>query len=319
MTRISVVVPMYRVGGWDVICDSLRGQTFLDFELVVADAIHAHRADLVRDKACGYPFDVKHLAPSGGLALSDYSRAINDAVTACSGDVVVIQSDYTWMPPDCLQKHWEAFDNGRRKKRCYMLDNHCTELHPLHPLFKSYGPDWEGKNPTMEERAALELRMTEAADEYEADLNSGRLSDLMWSIFKKPLAWEDVQGLKVLRSHQKQGQPLDPNWCSLKNEGIPTEAFLAVNGLDEDMDGSHLYQDQEFAWRVHGAGYTWTTVPGGDAYIVNPRSVLYCKRLTRPQRGGVETDSNESRMYRKRATGEGVNPHRNLRAERGAK
>lgn len=317
--KVSVLVPMYRPGGWDVVCDSLRGQTHRDFELVVADAIYRYRADIVREKLEAYPFAVKHLPPSGGVALSDYSHAINDAVAHCSGELVVIQSDYTWMPPDCLATHWAAYQSTTRRRKCYMLDNHCTELPPLHPTFRGYGPNWEAKPYiTPEERTAFERQMTEAADEYEADLASGRLADLMWSIFKQPLTWGDVQGLKILRSHVKQGQSLDPNWCSLKNEGIPTEAFLAVNGLDEDMDGSHLYQDQEFAWRVARAGYAWTTYEGGGAYMVNPRSVLYCKRLLRPQRGGDETDSNESRMYRKQRTGERVNPHRDLRAERRA-
>lgn len=310
---ISVVCPMYRIGGWDVVCDSLRDQDYDDFELVVADAIHQHRADIVREKADSYPFTIKHLPPSGGVALSDYSRAINDAIAHCSGELVVIQSDYTWMPPDCLSRHWEAYQSTTRRRKCYMLDNHCTELPPLHPLFRGYGPNWEAKPYiTPEEREQFERQMTEAADEYEADLASGRLKDLMWSIFKQPLTWADVQGLKVLRSHVKQGQSLDPNWCSLKNEGIPTEAFLVVNGLDEDMDGSHLYQDQEFAWRTAAAGYTWTTAEGGAAYMVNPRSVLYCKRLLRPMA------ANGDEMRRKQRTGERVNPGRDLRAERRA-
>ncbi len=315
--KVSVVVPMYRVGGFDVVCDSLAGQTMPtnEFELIVADAIFERRHPRIEERLGGYPFDIWHLPPSGGMALSDYSRAINDAVARARGELVVIQSDYTWLAPDCLEAHWNAY--SRYPRACHMLDNHCTELPPLAPGFRSYGPNWEAKPyVTPEERTFLEGEMTRAADDYERDLAAGGLDHLMWSIFERPLDWPAVQALPITRSHLKQGVAIDPNWCSLKNEGIPTEAFLAANGLDEDMDGSHLYQDQEFAWRTAGLGYHWTTTQGGLAYMVNPRAVIYCKRLTRPMRGDGE--SNEARMYRKRQTGERINSHRDLRAERRA-
>lgn len=320
--RVSVVVPMYRVGGWDVVCDSLEGQTFREFELVVADAIEPRRAPLIAEKLSRYSFPIRHLGPSGGMALSDYSRAINDAVTHARGELVVIQSDYTWMPPGCLQAHYDAHMAAvsRGERACFMLDNHCTELPPLAEGLGAYGPDWEAKPyVTAEERVQLEREMSIAADRYELDLEGGKLDHLMWSIFKVPLTNAEVLALPIKRSHLKQGIALDPNWCSLKNEGIPTNAFLDVNGLDEDMDGSHLYQDQEFAYRAARAGYRWTTAPGGTAYMVNPRSVIYCKRVARPMRGDAGTDSNEARMKKKQATQEMVNPHRNLRAERAAR
>jgi hypothetical protein len=75
------------------------------------------------------------------------------------------------------------------------------------------------------------------------------------------------------------------------------------------MDGCHLYQDQEFAYRVERAGYRWATTPGAAAYIVNPRSVLSAKRLERPM------TTNGDIMYRKQASGERVNTHRDLRRE----
>lgn len=308
---------MYRIGGFDVVCDSLAGQTMAasDFELVVADAIFERRHPLIEERLRGYSYDIVHLPPNGGVTLSDYSRAINSAVIAARGELIVIQSDYTWLAPDCLEAHWRAYEKSPRA--CHMLDNHCTELPELAPGFRGYGPNWEAKPyVTDEERTFLEGEMTKAAAEYERDLNAGSLDSLMWTIFREPLTWEAVQKLRVTRSHEKQGKSLDPNWCSLKNEGIPTEAFLAANGLDEDMDGSHLYQDQEFAWRAAAKGYRWTTAPGGLAYMVNPRALLYCKRLTRPMRGGDAVDSNEARMYRKRRTGEAVNPSRDLRSER---
>ncbi len=306
--KISVVIPTYRVGGLDVVFDSLQKQTHQDFELVVVDAIHSLRAPHVEHLMAKYGFPYRYLAPSGGVHLSNYSRSINDALAHCSGDLVVIQADYTWFPPECLEVHARCHANS--PKACFMLDNHCTALPPLHPSFTSYGPNWEGTDPTPAERTENERKMNEAAFDYSRDLHSGKLNSVMWSLFEKPLTNEEVMALPITRSHLKQGQPIDPNWASLKNESMPIEAFLSINGMDEDFDNSHLYQDQEVAWRMHRAGYSWTTAPGGEAYMVNPRSVIYAKILSRPMM------ENKGIMDRKQGTGEAINPHRNIRQER---
>ncbi len=307
MTAVSVLVPSYRIGGVDVLCDSLDNQTFCDFELVVVDAIWAVRG--IRHRLDSYSFPIKHIRPTGGPTLSNYCRSINDAIVRCAGELVVIQTDYTWLPPDCLAEHWRAYE-ASDKRTCILRDNHCTALPPLHPEFQSYGPDME--QFTEGRRAEIEAEINAGADRYAEDLAAGNLDRFMWSIFAEPLTQATVDDLPITRSDVKQGRPaIDYRHCSLKNEGIPLEAFLAVNGLDEDFDGSHLYQDQEFAWRVERAGFRWTTEPGASVSIINPRTVLSSKRLDRPM------DTNGVLMHSKQAAGYGVaNPHRDLRAER---
>jgi hypothetical protein len=161
-------------------------------------------------------------------------------------------------------------------------------------------------------RAQIEAEINAGADRYAADLAAGKLDRFMWSIFAEPLTQATVDALPVTRSDVKQGRPaIDYRHCSLKNEGIPLEAFLAVNGLDERFDGSHLYQDQEFALRVERAGFRWTTEPGAEVKIINPRTHLSSKRLERPM------DSNGALMQELLASPRThANPHRNLREER---
>jgi hypothetical protein len=316
VTRVSVLVPTYRPGGIDVLLEGLAVQRFTDFELLLADELYARRNPIVSHKFGNYSFPVKHIAPTGGPRLSNYCQSINNAITHAAGEIVVIQTDYTWMPPDCLAIHWRAYEQSDRRS-CFMLDNHCTELPPLHPEFRGYGPDLELF--TEDRREAIEREINEGADAYARDLVDGKLDRFMWSIFAESPTQATVDALPVTRSHTKGGQALDPNWASLKNEGIPIEAFLAVNGIDENLDGSHLYQDQSFAWCVARAGYRWTTAPGGEAYIVNPRTKLSCKRVARPMREIIGTDSNEARFKATQAEGAvRVNPHRDLRAEREA-
>lgn len=311
MALISVIAPTYRLG-LDVICDSLAAQTFTDFEYVVPDAIFDRRHPLVAERLASYPFPIKHVRPSGGPELSNYCRSINDAIVQCSGELVVIVCDYNWFPPDCLAEHWRAYQESD-KRTCFVRDNHCTALPPLHPEFTPYGPDME--QFTEGRRAEIEAEINAGADRYAADLEAGKLDRFMWSIFAEPLTNDAVMALPITRSDVKQGRPaIDYRHCSLKNEGIPLEAFLAVNGLDERMDGSHLYQDQEFALRVERAGFRWATLPGASTMIVNPRTVLSSKRLDRPMA------SNGALMDQLLASGETLaNPRRNLRAEREAR
>jgi len=307
--RVSVVVPSYRTGGFDVLVRSLSAQFLSDFELLVPDAIFEHRNPSLANGLRSWSFTIKHIAPTGGPALSNYCRSINDAIVQASGELIVIQTDYTWLPPDCLAEHWRAYEESD-KRTCFLRDNHCTALPPLHPEFTPYGPDME--QFTEGRREQIEREINEGAGRYAADLAAGKLDRFMWSIFAEPPTHEQVMALPITRSDVKQGRPeIDYRHCSLKNEGIPLEAFLAVNGLDEEMDGSHLYQDQGFALCVERAGFRWTTAPGASVFIVNPRTVLSSKRLDRPMA------SNGARMQQIIDSGTSrLNPHRDLRAER---
>lgn len=306
---ISVIVPTYRTGGLDLLFGSLRKQTYRDFELILADEIFDRRIPIIRDRLelSALDFRTTVLRPDGGPRLSNYSRSINNAIARARGEIILLQADYTWLNEDCLERHAEL--HARGEKICAMLDYSYCSLPPCDPRFPHYVPD-PGKVFTLADGAEHERSVTEAADRYERDLESGILDPLMWSIFETEITTrEQVDALPTTLTHSKQGMSITADWASLKNESYRREDLLAVNGLDEDLDGSHLYQDQEVARRLQRYGVRFVTAPGGATRMPKPLGIFYSKRILHSMA------ENGRIMDRKAGTGERVNPHRDLRAE----
>lgn len=310
---ISVIVPTTRVGGLDILTQSLARQTCRDFELVLADAIHAYRAPLVAERMAELPFPVQHLAPSGGVALSDYSRSINDALVAAKGDVVLILPDYSWLPANAIEIHATFHDEHRGQRKVLASGYTYLTLPPLHSAFPGYHPERQQSYAPLDlvgRGDGYERAITAEAERYEADLRSGRLDPVMWSLFAEPFTSESLADLGVESTHRLFDCEFSWRYCSLKNESYPIEFWEELNGLDEDLDGSHLYQDQALGYRLNDAGWTYERMKGGELLIPNPRSVFAAKRVLR------RMAENAVEYERKRATGAAVNPGWSLRERR---
>jgi glycosyltransferase involved in cell wall biosynthesis len=312
---LSIVVPSVRVGGLDVLCDSLAAQTCTDFELVLADGIHDARAPHVADRLAAQPFPVQHLA-SGGLPLSNYCRSINDAVVAARGDTILMLPDYTWLAPNTVEKHVRFHEANRGARRSLMIGYEYRFPPALDSRFPGYHPkliDSAAAFDLHDPAASWEVLTTREAERYSVDLFTGALEPFMWSIFVEPLTADSVAALELEHSHKLFGVEWSYRYCSLKNESFPVEAWLELNGLDEDMDGSHLFQDLAWGERLNRAGWEWEREEGGEITVVNPRSVFSAKRIPRPMR------TNETIAQQKLDSGAPVNPGWSLRERRASR
>jgi len=274
---ISVVVPTNRVGGLDVLLDSLAAQTFRDFELILVDNIWRHRSRLVHDRIQSLPFRVKHIEPrENPFPRVAYCRTMNTGIAHARGETLVFLCDYSWLSPDCLATHAAV---QKATPGPVHLDYDYCELPPPRAGFPGYHQDGrDGSDP------GYVAAINATTDRYVADLQAGKLDPFMWSLFAEPL--DSPMGLAVNHRHRpcKTREAGDFNWCSFKNESFPTELFLEMNGLNEQLDASHCYQDQEFSYRLRGRGIEWINGPAetGMVTVVNPRPVLNVKRLEKP-------------------------------------
>lgn len=312
---ISVIVPTNRIGGLDVLFDSLAQQTYRNFELIVVDAIRNWRVS----RELGIANGNKYFGAAGSVRYiltkprSDpfprvaYCEAVNSGIAHARGDVILLACDFTWFRPDCLETH-AALQAQHRAP--VMLDYDYRALPPLAPAFEPYAQ----KLHASDDGYADELNATTAR--YCADLASGKLNPLMWSIFEKPLTDDTVSALDITHKHLPCSvrELNDWNWCSFKNESFPTELFLDMNGLDEAYDESHCYQDQEFSYRLRERGIKWVSGPPGTGMVsvIDPRPVLNVKQLKKPISWNKAL-CEDIRVASKRLP---VNPEFNLREER---
>ena len=260
-----------RVGGLDVLFAGLAQQTFTDFELVLSDGLWKHRNELVALKACAYPFRVTHIEPfSNPFPVNSFCRYANTAIARARGELALMITDYTWLPPESLAVHWAAYEEGKAARVGLMCPHRYVELPQLNSAFWSY------KN--------------EEIDHYVNDLKNGDLESLMWSIFDKPFTGllEDPRAMKTDPStgaDPKLTWPsgvVPPTYFHGKHESVPMQVLVDANGWDEDLDGTHGWQDAELAERLGARGVNWRLDNTNVACIVNPRSVFPLAKRLRP-------------------------------------
>jgi glycosyltransferase involved in cell wall biosynthesis len=275
---LSVVVPTMRAGGLNYLCDSLDRQTFRDFELVLSDQLWRYRHERVAKLAEFYAFPIVHVEPAPNpFPVSSWCKVSNAALEHARGEVVVFLVDYTYVPPTVLERH-ARFHREHGPVEGLMCPHQYLSL-PSVP-FPPYAK--------------------EEIDRYVADLEHGRLDAVMWGWGEAgthELALDPVYQNADPKLARPAG-PIDPSYFHAKNESVKLEPLLAVNGWDEEFDGTHPYQDMDLAGRLYvRAGVTWELDPANVVYIINPRPVFpFPRRLEHP-------DRNEGLWKRKTAAG----------------
>jgi hypothetical protein len=280
MPKISVVCPTMRLGGIDVLCHGLFQQTFRDFELVLVDGLFKRRSDIFKEKLPpGVNFTFKHLEPRDNpFPINSFCRYSNTALLHVDCEIVLFITDYTWLPPYALANH-VAFHTYPPWPNAGLMSPHdYVGLPPLSPIFPTYG--------------------REDIDTYVNDLDSGKLDPLMYSIFDGGFSGInklgadpniDRSGARDLKLDYNRG-PIDSTWFHGKNESCQLKSVLDINGWDEDLDGSHGWQDTDLADRLSKtAGVSWYVDPAVVAYIVNPRYIFpHGKRIKDNQTSEIE-------------------------------
>jgi glycosyltransferase involved in cell wall biosynthesis len=287
--KISLIIPTMRVGGLDILTHGLKGQNFRDFELVLVDGIHDLRIGIFDDKSLDFP--ITHIAPrENPFPLNSFCQYSNTGLVHARGDLVLFATDYTWFPPDCIEKHI-IFHEALGRGHGLMCPHRYITLPSLNPKFIPYKPF-----------------STDEAEKYAQDVRS-MPPELMWSILltefnseADKMPHEEIPSGHIFYGHDPKlflpPGPVVPSMFHGKNESCRLENVLDVNGWDEDLDGTHGYQDSDLADRLTTKmGLQWTLDPGNIAYIVNPRSVFPFARRTR------EITTNEAIWNSKRLAG----------------
>lgn len=273
--KFSIVVPTMRIGGVDVLFHGLQKQTFRDFELVLVDDLKGWRSSLYKDegiwayhsyefrKSDGCPFDMLHVEPFGNdFPRAHYCRSMNTGLRVARGEIVVLLVDYTWLPPTFLEEH--ARLHAEHPERV-VLAQHRTVFPPA--VF-----DEVDYRPTLEQYTALGM------DRYVADLRTPKLDRFRFSIFSDP--FEDPTPLPDdrrfgydTRGDFPEGPIHDHLLFYCRGESVRRAHLEAVDGFDEDYDGSHAYQDSDVADRLkRKLGLEFYNAPGiPPTVIVNPR------------------------------------------------
>lgn len=225
--------------------------------------------DVLASRFAQCPFTVKHLPVERSLfPVCSTMRASNTALRAAEGELIVHVCDGAVPGPSFLADHW----------RNYKEDPKSFGIQP-----------YRGRTVKPEHWS---LPMMGAWDMVERCVQGGNLfPEVAWTGFKG-------RGLmhRVPVNVDFFCEPLDPAqppggspalgveagkyanewWAHYKVDSIPREAYLAVNGWDEEYDGGYLYADIDMSLRLMKAGWkprvTRGEVPIFDFHLVTKRT-----------------------------------------------
>jgi glycosyltransferase involved in cell wall biosynthesis len=277
---LTVLVSTYRVGGFDVLFESLANQAFKDFELIIVDSLAAKRNSLPELKDVAFPFKI--VAPiDDPFPVASCCRDYNSGFVQASGEVVVFFSDYTWVPPGALGVHAQFHKDAPGRGLM------CPHVGLPYPEIKSGFPKYDRIETVTSGDSNTGI------DKYVTDLASGALDPFMWSLFSTPILRTNFTAdANMAHDHNFIGEdrkltlppgPIEPSQFHVRNESVALEALLTINGFDEDLDGGHCWEDTDLADRLgRKAGVGWILDPSNPVYIVNPRPVFPLPRRVRP-------------------------------------
>lgn len=279
--RITVGLVSSRPGGLDVVRTGLASQTFTDFELVFVDALYEQRKHLVTDYFAEKKISVRHTPPRERIWPWDACpQARNTVLGKARGEIVVWIVDYAWLPPTCLEQHWNAWEETEHERvgagaHDYLFPPEPAYALPGYAPIKMFVPNAvHGETYSYDEAAT---------DAFLSDLDAGFYHSYMLSIFATPI--ETASQINALKTDQffyhadpkltgQVGGKLSGSFFHAKNEGVRVDIACKINGFDESYIG-HLYDDTDFGHRAERAGTPWILLRrDSTVQIVNPRHLF---------------------------------------------
>ncbi|GAF73614.1 unnamed protein product, partial [marine sediment metagenome] len=229
--------------------ESLRYQTFKDFEVIVVDSLQEHRTHMFDGEPFSeIPFPVKHVPvhPNHRFWLNhrrfNASGAMNTGFLYAEGELVVKIDDCCQFGPDLLERMWKEYQSG----------HFPMVMHTRYRGGKQAYFDKEYKEKGYE----VEKHVT-AAGSPPAPMTQSKA--------------QKEKVLKVLSEIYPDGAPVrDSRWRRVEAaggritgekdqfygySGFSLDAALKINGFDELLDGDSTQMDVDFGVRLWMAGY----------------------------------------------------------------
>lgn len=256
MVSISIILPTAR-GDYPIVglpnihmfqptIESLKIQTFKDFELIIIDALHNLRPKLFQGEPFRpdtLPFNVRHVP----IALTpkfnhrfwmDNKRwnvcgTLNTGIIHAKGELLVRIDDCSEFDSDFLKRFWEGYQSGYWPCAMHIryLDGKPARLNKEY-LKKGY----EASSYYI-----LDFdRDTKKRDETLRNIygEGGLIRDTRYDIVKK-----------------EGGRKIAPPEWYYGYSSVSLEAALKVNGYDELFDGDKSLEDADMGSRLQMAGY----------------------------------------------------------------
>lgn len=226
--KISVVCVTARLGGMDVLINSLNEQAGIDkadWELVLVDDWYDERPGIAGIVG-GKGVNIKHLRPKDNAFL-DPCHANNLAYRHAQGELIVFFSDMLWAYPTFLADHWEVYE----KYPGYTLSG-FLDRYPM-PALK-------------DQIVAVNSAWSIFPEAFGAEMAARHFNG-------EPEYRERKGGNRGARFGDYFEMPGEYVYFNV--DSLPMAVLKDLNGLDERYDGGYGLCDIDLGWRANRIGW----------------------------------------------------------------
>jgi len=111
--KISILCPIHRWGGIDILTYGLERQSFAkeDYELIICDKLYNYRKDYMKLWALENNINLIHFEPKNKSEYHVHSSVLNECLEKASGKYCIVIGDYSYLPTDWISIHHQYNDN----------------------------------------------------------------------------------------------------------------------------------------------------------------------------------------------------------------
>jgi len=210
--------------------ESLKQQTFSDFEFIIVDALYDFRKNYFKDKKL--PFPIKHIKPKPSVwdkvGAWRVCNQLNTAITHAEGELIIRIDDCCSFGPEFLEKFWTWHKRGFFAQ-ALVIYHHGTE--PMRNTAET--------KKLYYETYKLQETYEELAKKLDTLYKPGEII--------RDSRWRFLDG---------KGVALGDMRCWYYGYGSASlDALLKLNGYDENFDGCKSLEEMDLGLRLYMAGY----------------------------------------------------------------
>lgn len=107
MVKISVICPIHRYGGLDMLFSMFEVQTFDEYEIILCDKLYNIRKDIVKEWSQKNNINVDHFEPKNISEYHKHSSILNESLIKCKGKYTIVIGDYTFAESNWMEWHYK--------------------------------------------------------------------------------------------------------------------------------------------------------------------------------------------------------------------
>lgn len=266
--EVSIVLPVYRPGGFDITFSGLMRQTFKNFEIVIVDNRYELRHTKVLAMAAEYNLDLQIVHVPEHRRNGKWSvtaAAFNTGFAVARGKYIITLMDYSLAPPSLIESILEKL-RGHDKR----IVTSPYEHRESPKVFRTV--DF---SRTQSIRRLTELLEFPDLDEM---CVFGSRFDPYWPSHKSTRC---VDGSSVPwgddRPRDREGL-VDERFIFMRVEAVHRDFILELNGVDERYNKGRTAWDHDFGMRaLHAGGEIYWNASVPPVYYFNPHWLLWTK------------------------------------------